>query len=212
MAKIKRFVMRWLYRLALGAATMGLLYKGDVVWATIRPTPETIERVVKVMVPEPRKTFAQLAAEIPAEYGIPEDIIAVLLEKESGTGGRMSAIRFEAHHMSRAGKLTKNSDEQRMYASSLCAMQIMGWHAPSYDLRWSDLLEPETCLRVGSDILRKCLDRHAGKTPLERIRQAAICYNGAESYGNHFVKLLGQRLISRMEIAEVRSQKNRRQS
>lgn len=131
------------------------------------------------------------------EKGISPVVASIILEKESGNQG-MSAIRFEAHHMSRARKITKNPEQQRMYASSHCALQIMGWHAPSYGLTWSDLYSPEVCVEVGLDIFKKCMERHANKGKADQIWSAAKCYNGADSYANDFVRRLGNKLIEEM--------------
>lgn len=157
---------------------------------------EEIEKLVHVETPKP--TFKELMKTVPAAYGIPEILVDTIVEAESG--GRMDAIRFEAHHWDRAVKIApKNSpkDTIRLYASSVCSLQIMGWHAPRYGLTPADLFEPENCVEVGMAILRDCLSRHKDKSKYAQYRSALTCWNGSEDYADRALSQLGRKLIER---------------
>lgn len=108
----------------------------------------------------------------------------------------MNAIRYEPSQMARAQKITSNPEQQRQYASSHCALQIMGWWAPKYNLTWSDLYDPETCFEVGMNILANCHERQKG-TKVDKIRGALICYNGSEKYADVVLARIGTLLIER---------------
>lgn len=144
---------------------------------------------------KPVKTFAQLVREVPPKYGIAPEVVAVLLAKESG--GSMSAIRFEPHHLKRVARITKNPDQQRLWASSLCAFQIMGWHMEGIG-HPTDLFDPEVCVEMGSRIFAKCLERHKNKDKYTQLAKAFECYNGDAAYSRDAMRRLGAILINRM--------------
>jgi hypothetical protein len=139
--------------------------------------------------PTAQPTFNDLVREIPKRYGIPKELVWVTLKKESG--GKRSAIRFEPHHLKRYGyKITENTDEARMYASSHCQFQIMAWHLkfddkgrPANFGEWSDLYQPEVCVRQFARIMTNCLNRHVdAPSRYDQIERAFECYNGSKDY------------------------------
>ena len=189
---IKRFIVKVIF-LALACGGLYYFTNASQALAALFPEPEIIEKVVEIVVP--RRDFAELMEDAPHEYGISKPILDILVAKESG--GNMASIRFEPGHMKRAAKFSSNKEQQRMYASSHCALQVMGWWAPKFDLRWSDLYDPATCMRVGTTIFKDCLSRHKEeKTNVAQIQKAATCYNGSKEYGKDFVKRLGAYLIN----------------
>ena len=130
------------------------------------------------------------------ELSIPSSLVSVILEKESG--GKMNSIRFESHYMNRAGKLTNNKDEQRMYASSHCAMQVMGTLAHSYGYKWSDLYDPAVCAEVSLKYLKKCLSKHSGAGKYQQIKNAYKCYNGGDAYANDAIERLSKAVFEKV--------------
>lgn len=156
--------------------------------------PEIKEVVRQVHVRAPEPTLSDLLETVPNEFGVNRILVEAILVKES-YGGRKDAIRFEPGQMERAAKITKDKEQQRMYASSHCPMQVMGWHAPDYGLSWSDLYDLENCFDVGMAILRKCLDKQKTGSKFEKTRAALACYNGSYSYADSVLAMVGKRLI-----------------
>jgi len=72
----------------------------------------------------------------------------------------------------------------------------MGWWAPSFNISWSDLYDPQTNLEVSCAILKKALDRHKHKKPAERLYSALAEYNGSTTYANAVMRTIGDVLIS----------------
>lgn len=150
----------------------------------------------KIEPQEPEKNIKQIIKENADRYNVSPILIAAIAERESGY--KPDAIRFEAKHMSIAAKITKNPDEQRMYASSIGVMQVMGWHSPKYNLKYSDLFNVEKNIEIGTVILKNCLDKWKGETTkYRRIAKACECYNGSAEYGEAIVQRLGALLIER---------------
>lgn len=151
------------------------------------------ERVVQVEIPKRERSIEQLIAEVPPKYGVSPTLAAAIASKESN--GRRDAIRFEPSQMARAGKVSRNPDQQRAYASSHGVFQVMGYHAPRFNLSWSDLYDPETNAEVAMSILKDCLDRHEGKKRYEQLRAALCCYNGSTKYADDVLAKVGRALI-----------------
>jgi soluble lytic murein transglycosylase-like protein len=151
-----------------------------------------IEKIIEVPAQElPFNVHLEGAARA---YGVHLFIAQAMVHQESG--GKMAAIRHEPGQMERAKKLTKASGEQlRMFASSHCALQILGWHAPTYGLTWADLYNPQTCAEVGMHILSKCLERHKGKPPVAQLKEGLTCYNGSETYARIIMARVGEQLL-----------------
>ena len=133
---------------------------------------------------------------IPPKYGVPAQVVSVLIEKESG--GDMAAIRFEPSQIKHAEKYSKNKDLQRMYASSHCALQIMGYNAAARGVEWYELYKPETCVEVGMNIWAKCRENRCDKTSssYDCIKATATCYNGSTKYAADFMRRLGEDVIN----------------
>lgn len=158
-----------------------------------RINPHVIREVVEV--PRQERDLKTLIKEVPPQYGVPPLLAAAIVQKESG--GRRDAIRFEPGQMERAKKVVGNvsQDQLRQYASSHCAFQVMGYHAPKYGLSWADLYNPETCAEVAMTILSDCIKRHASKDKFEKFRHALGCYNGSMAYADDVMGKLGEMLI-----------------
>lgn len=153
-----------------------------------------IEKPVPVHVPA--KSLKEIIEEIPPKYGIPPLLAAAIVHQESG--GNTDAVRFEPGQVARAKRVAPRASEHeiRMLASSLGAFQVMAWHAPTFGLRWSELLDPETNAEVAMAILRSCLDRHTNKkTKYEQVRGGLACYNGSERYADAVLARLGRILV-----------------
>lgn len=155
--------------------------------------PKHPERIV-IEVPEPQRNFKEHLKDAARAYGVPESIAAAMVWQESR--GRMDSIRYEPGQVERAKKLSRASGESlRMYASSHCSLQIMGWHTPALGLTWSDLYDPKTCAEVGMKIMGDCLNRHRDKDPMTRTMKGLTCYNGSEEYAKAILNRLGQKLL-----------------
>lgn len=176
--------------LLLCASVTGAAYISGYLPESVR-----IEQVTEYIRVKDKPTLETLLREVPPKYGVSSLLAAAIVEQESN--GAMNAVRFEPSQMDRAAKITKNPDQQRMYASSHCALQIMGWWAPKYSLQWSDLYDPETCFEVGMTILKGCMDRHVGKSKVGQIRGALTCYNGSERYADVVLNRIGDLLIEK---------------
>lgn len=172
-----------------------VLFVGVIIGGALVGVSKLEPRTVHVEVPRQSRTLEQLIDEVSPVYGISPALAAAIVERESN--GRKDAIRYEPGQLSRAQKITKDPEQQRMYASSHCALQVMGWHAPRFSLSWSDLYDPETCFEVGMTILKDCMDRHAGKSKVQQIRGALTCYNGSEKYADAVIKRIGESMIER---------------
>lgn len=151
-------------------------------------------REIVVEVPEKEREFSDYLKDSARAYGVPETVAFAMVWQESR--GRMDSIRYEPGQVERAKKLTKASGENlRMYASSHCSLQILGWHTPNLGLTWSDLYDPRTCAEVGMKIMGQCMNRHREKDPLNRTHQALKCYNGSDEYARNILNRLGQKLL-----------------
>lgn len=132
-----------------------------------------------------------LASETCPKYGVPPLFVSTIIDKESG--GRRDAIRFERSQVERAKKITRNSSEQTMYASSIGPMQVMGWWAPEFGMTWNDLVDVRTNVEVSCRIMAQCMNKANGSKS-EKYRQAARCYNGsgpqADKYAENFMRRL----------------------
>jgi soluble lytic murein transglycosylase-like protein len=99
--------------------------------------------------------------------------------------------------MTRAAKITKNPEQQRMYSSSHGLAQVMGWWAPEFKLSWADLYDPQVNLDTASEILKSCMKRHSEKSRYEQIHSALACYNGSTKYADAVMQTIGEKLIAR---------------
>lgn len=171
----------------LGSAVTGAAYVGGYLPKDV----EAIERIVPVAKPEPSLT--DLIERVPPAYGVSSTLVKAVIQQESG--GKKDAYRFEPSQMARAAKFSKNVEQQRMLASSHCAMQVMGYNAARLGLSWSELYDLETCVEVGVKILKECLDRHEGKPKYQKYYHALWCYNGGEKYAAEVLNGIGRALI-----------------
>jgi soluble lytic murein transglycosylase-like protein len=152
-----------------------------------------VEKIVEIVKQEEK--LEDLLREIPEAYGVPEMIARAIVRQESG--GKMNSIRFEPGQMARAGKFTKNVEQQRMLASSHCALQVMGWHAPGLGIDWTDLYKPRTCMEAGMKILADCMKRSKNDSKYQTYHRALACYNGSEKYANEVMTAVATELIER---------------
>jgi len=183
---VKRIMALCFYLVPLVALTAGFIM--------INREPDVLIERVKVEVPKGEEKIEDLINEIPSSYGVSKIVVQSIITRESG--GDSKAIRFEAHHMSRASKFSKNPDQQRMYASSHGLMQVMAWHMPPLGLSWTDLYDKRTNIEVGTKILRNCLDKHKNKSKYQQYYGALTCYNGSEKYAQEVMSEIGKALIN----------------
>lgn len=183
--------LRRLMTVAFYMIPLGVLVAGFVM---MNKEPNVLIERVKVEVPKGEEKTDDLLNEIPASYGVSKLVVKSIVTKESG--GDPKAIRFEAHHMERAKKFSKNPEQQRMYASSIGLMQVMAWHMPPLGLSWTDLIDKRTNMEVGTKILKDCLNKHQNKSKYEQYYSALICYNGSERYAQEVMSEIGKELIN----------------
>lgn len=157
------------------------------------PEKVEVEKIVEILKEE--ESLEDLLQEVPQVYGVPEMIARAIVRQESG--GKMNAIRFEPGQMARAGKFTKNVEQQRMLASSHCALQVMGWHAPGLGIDWTDLYKPRTCMEAGMKILADCMKRSKNESKYQTYYRALACYNGSEKYASEVMTAVATELIER---------------
>lgn len=157
--------------------------------ARVETRIEEKERIVEVEREE--LGFAEEFEKQLGDFEVPELIARLVRSKECNRD--RDCIRYEPTHMGIAAKLTKNESSQRMYASSLCPMQVMGWWAPRFGLTWEDLLRPKHCVQVSLSIQERCWKEAKGEGR-EKIRNFGLCYNGPKgfAYAEHLVKLAEQ--------------------
>ena len=173
------------------------------VWVYKEVQPPKIEQII-VEVPEAQRNFKEYLRESARAYGVPETVAFAMIQQESG--GQRNAIRFEPGQMERAKKLSKATGEQlRMYSSSHCEAQVMGWHTPELGLTWSDLYNPQTCAEVSMKIMGNCMNRHKNKLALDKVKGALTCYNGSEEYARAILNRLGQKLLETHLATEMKS-------
>lgn len=191
-----RSLFKLLFTLSLlvltAASITGAAYFGGLL-------PERVHEVEKLVhVERPQPTLDELLEIVPPQYGVAPLLARAIINRESG--GRMDAVRFEPTHWDRALKAAPKGtprDTVRLYASSICALQVMGWHAPRFGFSPVDLFNPQNCFDAGMAILKDCMDRHSGKTRAAQIRSALTCYNGSTEYADEVMQTLGQMLIDR---------------
>jgi hypothetical protein len=166
---------------------------GGIYACNLEPTKVEVEKIVEIVKQEEK--LEDLLKEVPEAYGVPEMIARAIVRQESG--GKMNSIRFEPGQMARAGKFTKNVEQQRMLASSHCALQVMGWHAPGLGIDWTDLYKPRTCMEAGMKILADCMKRSKNDSKYQTYYRALACYNGSEKYANEVMTAVATELIER---------------
>lgn len=159
----------------------------------ITPPERIVEVPREIEVPERPRSVDELVAEIAPRFEVSPLVVAAIIDQESN--GERSAIRYEPGQVKRAQKITRNEQQQRMYASSHGVMQIMGWWAPEFKLEWSDLYDTRTNIELGCAILRRGLDRHQGKPKYARLRAALGEYNGSLEYADAVLARIGRKLI-----------------
>ena len=153
------------------------------------------KRVELVEVTPAQKSLRDLVTEIPAKYGLSPVLVAAIIDQESGG---YNTQRYEPGQMDRAKKAAPRGAPDhvvKLYSSSHCYMQVMGWHAPTYNLDPMELYQPSNCIEVGSAILKGCLDRQRAGQKYDRIKGALACYNGSTQYADAVMSRLGRLLI-----------------
>jgi len=187
----------WGAKVVAGVGVLGVLGVGaGSLYGFVNP-PVAVRRVeVPVPVEAPTPQLDELLREVPQAYGISPLVAQAIAHRESN--GRMGAKRYEPHLLERAKKVAPKGampEEVREYASSHCAMQVLGLHMPRLGLQWFDLYDPRTCVEVSMKILRECMDRHKGKSKVEQIHGALACYNGSTEYADAVMSRIGEALI-----------------
>jgi len=193
-AQLLRALRIVLFLGSIGAVSAGAYYN----W----PSPQVIERVIKVEVPVPVKFekksamhYARLEA---SKRGIPHVILDVIAQKEESTG-KMNAIRYEAHHLTRyCGKYKLGSEEQRMCASSHGAFQIMAWHAYAEGKTYADLYDAEYNGTKAVEIIDNCRSKHAQvASKYDHYSKVFECYNGSTVYAKDAMEILARGIIEK---------------
>ena len=162
-------------------------------FATKEPKVVEVSKIIEVQKPE--ETLDELLQEVPQAYGVPEIVARNIVNQESN--GKIESIRFEPSQMSRAAKITTNPEQQRMYASSHCWLQVMGWHSPTLGIKWMDLYKPRVCVEAGMKILSDCINRSKSKNKYDKYFQALTCYNGSEKYAKEVMAAISREIIER---------------
>jgi hypothetical protein len=184
--------MKTLIKLFLYASAIGVLGFGAV--EDLR-TERIVTQTIEVPLVEPG--YDELLETVPPKYGVPSILAHAIVEQESG--GKRDAIRFEPGQVERARKVTgsKNESEIRQYASSHCPAQVMGWHAPRYNMSWVDLYVPTNCIEVAMAILSDCLKKQHQASKYDRHRGALACYNGSTVYADQVMARVTRSLYER---------------
>lgn len=197
--KIVRFLTRSTFCLILIGTLLGFV------------TPERFiskllpERIVVKEILKDSPEFDELVKEIPETYGIPAEVVKVVLQKESG--GREGAKRYEPQHLERYGKrISSDLETAREYASSHCQFQIMGWHlkfaadGTRQDRGdWYDLYEPETCVKEFARVWLECEKRWKdAPSKVAKYQKVFECYNGSEKYAHDAMNRLARLAIEKI--------------
>lgn len=187
------YIYREIVLRLLIAASIVTAIAGGIYACNLEPEKITIEKIVPVEKPE--ETLEQLLQEVPQAYGVPEIVARNIVKQESN--GNLESIRFEPSQMARAAKITKNPEQQRMYASSHCWFQVMGWHSPSLGIKWMDLYNPRTCAEAGMKILSDCISRAKANNKYDKYFQALTCYNGSEKYAREVMAAISREIVEK---------------
>lgn len=178
---------------------VGLGVAGSLVCGAINylkaPEPTIIERRISVPVESPEPKLAELLSTVPPAYGVPVLVAEAIAARESN--GRMGAARFEPSQMKRARKVAPKGaleGEIQQYATSHCAMQVMGYHMPELGMEWHDLYDARVCVEVSMKILSKCMTRSKAKSSLGRLFDGLACYNGSEQYAREVIATIKDRI------------------
>lgn len=165
----------------------------------IESSPEKQTKNLSGKTQEP-KSVRELSFEIAPKYGIPLEVVQVILDKESSGGHKLDVVRFEPGQIDRARKIAKttNPDQLRAYASSHCPWQVMGWHMPLVGMSWADLYNAETCVEMGSKILANCYSQAPDKGSYQKTYQAFKCYNGSDAYARDAMQRLSLIAIEKL--------------
>lgn len=139
-------------------------------------------RIVEVPVPvEYRPTIRELISRTAQEHGLPEVIVRGVAGHESEWDAQ--ATRYEPRHAKRAAALHPNdATAQRLAASSIGIMQVMGWHLGTEHP--GKLFEVEYNIQQGARILTECRLKMHRKLGASAPEDAAFwsevlgCYNG----------------------------------
>jgi len=175
-----------------GTILVGGLFASSEKLLSMMPEPT----VIRIPYEKPEERYADLVREIAPKYGVPIEVVAVLLLKEHDDS--RYPYRFEPGQMSRVTRMSNNDSTRRLLASSYCPLQIMGWHTFEAGDEPLDLLKPRTCVEYGMRIISKCLERWKTKGKSEQYYNAFKCYNGADSYARDAMSKLTDILIRRL--------------
>lgn len=167
-------------------ASATLYYKGK---ALLSPQVIYMDRAVEV--PAQPRPLSEIISEAASKAKIPAVLISAIIEQESG--GDPTAVKFEAHYLSRVPARITHPDQRRLWASSIGLMQPMAIHllklAPHLD--YTALFDPEVNIAIGVRVLSDCLKRHQAQPPSRRWRLALTCYNGSEVYAEEVLERVG---------------------
>ena len=133
--------------------------------------------------------FAALIEATAPKYGVPTPLAFAAVRVENASG-RREAVRFEPGQMQRGRAAAKKigvasyelEDQARLYATSHCPLQVMGFNAVKFGKTWLDLHDAGTCVEIGLSELGRCLteSKHKYSSKREAYRGALRCYNAGQ--------------------------------
>lgn len=206
--RVKRFVRYCINCVVSAAAVVGVYYVVIDYYELDQPTAQhVVVSEAQAEAPKPQ-TLDDMVQEVAENYDLPPLLLRAVVKHESNDVA--DAVREEKHHYKSemVDKAVKGypaymQDEMRkMYSRSYGLGQVMGWHAPRFGLKWSDLLVPKTNLIVTAEVLSECRDRakrdkHNNKQQV--TRQMLGCFNGdLKAYPDKIYAALGEIVADKM--------------
>ena len=156
-------------------------------------TVKVIEKKTEVVAVKVERSVEAIIEEASVDQNVPKVVIEMIVDKESA--GNRDAINFEPTVWAQAQKLTPVPELQRLYSSSHGYMQVLGLHIKELNIHWSDLYDVEKNIKIGTSIIRKCLDTNASEPSAnKRLFKALVCYNGSSKYATDVVERIHNKL------------------
>lgn len=151
----------------------------------------------------PPEQYGDLIKEIAPRYGIPLEVVAVLLKQEDTNQkydyafepGQMPRAREEIRRRGLTG-MAANENQQRLFASSFCPLQVMGYNTAQSD-HPLDLLKPRTCVETAMKVMANCVQRWKGASARAKYYKAFLCYNGGQEYADRAIATLDDYVYER---------------
>ncbi len=169
----------------------------------IQPEILYVDRPVKVEVQAAPEDYAELIKEVAPKYGVPIEVVAVLLKQEDSNQkydyafepGQMARAREEIRRRGLTG-MAANENQQRLFSSSFCPLQVMGYNTAKED-HPLDLLKPRVCVETAMRVIANCLQRWKDAPARQKYYKGFLCYNGGSDYADRAITLLDDYVYSR---------------